>query len=137
MQFYLNIFYVPPFPFTIWYVLCAPWPGRRMDSPRGFARKANWGGFPQFIPNIMDSTRNGLDPSESREINNIVDRLKKQGLFDKFRKECLADVDTKVPYNNNRIQHVQYTPNWFLTLCLCQTLTLWVCHPLGLPATGP
>jgi len=29
-------------------------------------------------------------------VNNVADRLKKQGLFDKFRKECMADVDTKV-----------------------------------------
>ena len=32
----------------------------------------------------------------SKLISDVVDRLKKQGLFDKFRKECMADVDTKV-----------------------------------------
>ena len=32
----------------------------------------------------------------SKVVNDVVDRLKKQGLFDKFRKECMADVDTKV-----------------------------------------
>ena len=37
-----------------------------------------------------------MDSSESKLINDVIDRLKKQGLFDKFRKECLADVDTKV-----------------------------------------
>lgn len=34
--------------------------------------------------------------TDSKLVNEVVDRLKKQGLFDKFRKECLADVDTKV-----------------------------------------
>ena len=29
-------------------------------------------------------------------VENIVDRLKKKGLFDKFRKECLIDIDTTV-----------------------------------------
>ena len=33
---------------------------------------------------------------DSKLVNDVVDRLKKQGLFDKFRKECMADVDTKV-----------------------------------------
>ncbi|ESO06609.1 hypothetical protein HELRODRAFT_63946 [Helobdella robusta] len=30
----------------------------------------------------------------------VVNKLKKQGLFDQFRKECLADVDTKPAYQN-------------------------------------
>ena len=34
-----------------------------------------------------------VDP---KVVNDIVDRLKKRGLFDKFRKQCLADIDTKV-----------------------------------------
>ncbi len=34
-----------------------------------------------------------VDP---KVVDNIVDRLKKRGLFDKFRKECLEEIDTKV-----------------------------------------
>ena len=37
---------------------------------------------------------------DSKVINDVVDRLKKQGLFDKFRKECMADVDTKVRFSS-------------------------------------
>ena len=33
---------------------------------------------------------------DSKLVSDVIDRLKKQGLFDKFRKECMADVDTKV-----------------------------------------
>ena len=40
-----------------------------------------------------------MDPGPSvdpKVVENIVDRLKKRGLFDKFRKECLIDIDTTV-----------------------------------------
>ena len=37
-----------------------------------------------------------LPPNDPKVINDIVDKLKKQGIFDKFRKDCLADVDTRV-----------------------------------------
>lgn len=37
-----------------------------------------------------------MESVDSTLMNDVIDRLKKQGLFDKFRKECMADVDTKV-----------------------------------------
>ncbi|PSN46007.1 hypothetical protein C0J52_06347 [Blattella germanica] len=39
-------------------------------------------------------------PGDSRMIDKIVYQLKSQGIFDQFRKECLADVDTKPAYQN-------------------------------------
>jgi hypothetical protein len=39
---------------------------------------------------------NSLLAGDPRLIDHIVGEVKSQGIFDKFRKECIADVDTKV-----------------------------------------
>lgn len=43
-----------------------------------------------------------LAPGDPRLVDHIVGELKSQGLFDEFRKECIADVDTKPAYQNLR-----------------------------------
>lgn len=35
-------------------------------------------------------------PRDAHAIKEVISKVKSQGLFDQFRKECLADVDTKV-----------------------------------------
>ena len=50
----------------------------------------------------MSAPLSNVDQPDPKVINSIVDRLKKQGLFDQFRKECLADIDTKVCKHKKR-----------------------------------
>lgn len=41
-----------------------------------------------------------MDDAQVELVNDIVNKVKSQGLFDQFRKECGADVDTKPAYQN-------------------------------------
>ncbi|KAL6446448.1 hypothetical protein ACFW04_001190 [Cataglyphis niger] len=59
----------------------------------------------------LSSTLLAGDP---RLIDHIVGEVKSQGIFDQFRKECIADVDTKPAYQNLRTR-VESSVNSFLT----------------------
>lgn len=60
---------------------------------------------------MADHKPKGCDASL---VDTIVGQVKSQGLFDKFRRECLADVDTKPAFQNLR-QLVENTVNKFLS----------------------
>ncbi|KAK0183123.1 hypothetical protein PV327_001193 [Microctonus hyperodae] len=57
--------------------------------------------------------RNTLLPGDPRLIDHIVGEVKSQGIFDQFRKDALADVDTKPAYQNLRTR-VEASVNSFL-----------------------
>lgn len=52
-------------------------------------------------------------PGDTVLVDQIVYELKSQGIFDQFRKECIADVDTKPAYQNLR-QRVEGSVTGFL-----------------------
>lgn len=60
------------------------------------------------------SSSTSTDAEEERRVKDIIDALKSEGLFDQFRKECLADVDTKPAYQNLR-QRVEGYVSRFLS----------------------
>lgn len=61
----------------------------------------------------MDVLGTTYIPGDTRLIDQIVYELKSQGIFDQFRKECIADVDTKPAYQNLR-QRVEGSVSGFL-----------------------
>ncbi|XP_076681669.1 uncharacterized protein LOC143375915 [Andrena cerasifolii] len=56
---------------------------------------------------------NTLLAGDPRLVDHIVGEVKSQGIFDQFRKECIADVDTKPAYQNLRTR-VEGSVNSFL-----------------------
>ncbi|XP_012220491.2 biorientation of chromosomes in cell division protein 1-like 1 [Linepithema humile] len=57
---------------------------------------------------------NTLMADDPRLIDHIVGEVKSRGIFDQFRKECIADVDTKPAYQNLRTR-VEGSVNSFLS----------------------
>ncbi|XP_012537737.1 biorientation of chromosomes in cell division protein 1-like 1 [Monomorium pharaonis] len=60
------------------------------------------------------SLSNTVLTGDQRLIDHIVGEVKSQGIFDQFRKECIADVDTKPAYQNLRTR-VEGSVNTFLS----------------------
>lgn len=44
----------------------------------------------------MSTAVTSSSPGDPKLVQEIIDKLKSQGLFDQFRKEGMGDVDTKV-----------------------------------------
>ncbi|XP_072042862.1 uncharacterized protein [Amphiura filiformis] len=57
----------------------------------------------------MEPARSGADPVV---VNNIIGQIKSRGIFDQFRRDCLADVDTKPAYQNLRQRVEGYVSNY-------------------------
>uniref|UniRef100_A0A8B9ZJZ3 BOD1/SHG1 domain-containing protein n=1 Tax=Anas platyrhynchos TaxID=8839 RepID=A0A8B9ZJZ3_ANAPL len=61
------------------------------------------------------STPGTLPPFPRQLVSMIVSHLKSQGLFDQFRRDCLADVDTKPAYQNLRQRVDNFVSNHLAT----------------------
>uniref|UniRef100_A0A670YE62 BOD1/SHG1 domain-containing protein n=1 Tax=Pseudonaja textilis TaxID=8673 RepID=A0A670YE62_PSETE len=64
--------------------------------------------------------------AEPELVSLILNRLKSQGLFDQFRRDCLADVDTKPAYQNLRQRVDNFVSNHLAThTWILQTVLLY------------
>lgn len=62
----------------------------------------------------MENNLAHVQSSDSTVVNTIVGQLKSQGIFDEFRRDCIADFDTKPAYQNLR-QRVEIYVSKFLS----------------------
>uniref|UniRef100_A0A8B9MFC8 BOD1/SHG1 domain-containing protein n=1 Tax=Accipiter nisus TaxID=211598 RepID=A0A8B9MFC8_9AVES len=71
---------------------------------------------PADRPRPRPDTRPGpAPPGRGPLVSMIVNHLKSQGLFDQFRRDCLADVDTKPAYQNLRQRVDNFVSNHLAT----------------------
>uniref|UniRef100_A0A670JPI1 BOD1/SHG1 domain-containing protein n=1 Tax=Podarcis muralis TaxID=64176 RepID=A0A670JPI1_PODMU len=84
--------------------------GRRGWSVAGAAAAA--ASSPQPPPPLPGTSSAAAEPEL---VSLILNRLKSQGLFDQFRRDCLADVDTKPAYQNLRQRVDNFVSNHLAT----------------------